>query len=159
MTKILIASDHGGFLLKEKIKKFLVRKGFKINDLGAYTKARSDYPKFAYSLASQVSLGKFKRGILICKSGIGNSIVANRLPGVRAALCCNLKAAKLSRMHNNSNILVLGSLFVKPELAKKMVSLWLRTGFEGGRHAKRLSLIRKIERKARGGESERFKIN
>ena len=122
----------------------------KVSDLGAYTKERCDYPEFAYSLASQISSRKFKRGILICKSGIGNSIVANRFPGVRAALCCNIKAAKLSRMHNDSNILVLGSLFVKADLAKKMVSVWLRTGFKGGRHAKRLSQIREIERKTRG---------
>ncbi|MBN2831301.1 MAG: ribose 5-phosphate isomerase B [Candidatus Omnitrophica bacterium] len=152
MTKILIASDHGGFVLKEKLKEFLVKKGFKVNDLGAHSKVRSDYPEFAYLLASRISSGKSKRGILICKSGIGNSIVANRLAGVRAALCCNIRAAKLSRMHNDSNVLVLGSLFVNPGLAKKMVSVWLKIGFEGGRHAKRLSLVRAIERKIRGGK-------
>ncbi|MBM3243389.1 MAG: ribose 5-phosphate isomerase B [Candidatus Omnitrophica bacterium] len=153
MKKILIASDHGGFFLKESLKKYLVRRGFKVNDLGPYTKERCDYPEFAYLLAKHISLGKFKRGILICKSGIGNSIVANRLSGVRAALCCNIRAAKLSRMHNDSNILVLGSLFVNPALAKRMVSVWLNTKFEGGRHAKRLSLIRNIERRIRGGKS------
>jgi len=152
MKEILIASDHGGFVLKEKLKTFLGKKGFKVKDLGPFTKERCDYPEFAYSLASKVSKGRFKRGILICKSGIGNSIVANRLSGVRAALCYNIKAAKLSRMHNDSNVLVLGSIFVKPKLAERIASAWLNTGFEGGRHTKRLSQIREIERKARGGK-------
>ena len=150
MTPILIASDHGGFALKEKLKLFLNKKGFKIKDLGPFSDERCDYPEFAYSLASKISKGEFKRGILICKSGIGNSIVANRLVGVRAALCYNLKAAKLSRMHNDSNVLALGSVFTGPDLAKRIIGVWLNTKFEGGRHKKRLAQIREIERKIRG---------
>ncbi|MFH1414429.1 MAG: ribose 5-phosphate isomerase B [Candidatus Omnitrophota bacterium] len=149
MTKktIIIASDHGGFNLKEKLKSFLVELGFKVKDLGAYSTKSTDYPESAYKLAKGVSSGKFKRGILICKSGIGNSIVANRLPRVRAALCYNLKAARLSREHNDSNVLVLGASFVKTELAKRMVRVWLNTKFQGGRHKRRLNQIKEIEKK------------
>jgi ribose 5-phosphate isomerase B len=151
MKTILIASDHGGFVLKEKVKSYLVKAGIPVKDLGPFNEERCDYPKFAYDLSRRISSGSYKRGILICKSGIGNSIVANRLPGVRAALCHNPKAARLSREHNDSNVLVMGSLFVKPELAKKMVNLWLKTEFQGGRHKRRLNQIRDIERKVRCG--------
>lgn len=147
MKDILIASDHGGYKLKEKLKGFLKSKGFAIKDLGPNNEERCDYPKFASSLAKEISRGNYQRGILICKTGIGNSIVANKLPFVRAALCCNLRSAKLSREHNDSNILVFGSLFVSPPLAKKIASLWLNTDFEGGRHKKRLNQIRDIEKK------------
>ena len=151
MTPILISSDHGGFVLKEKLVAFLNKKGFKVKDLGSFSEDRCDYPEFAYALADKISTGKFKRGILICKSGIGNSIVANRLPGVRAALSCNVKIAKLSRMHNDSNVLVLGSMFAGADLAKKITMAWLSTKFEGGRHKKRLAQIKDIERKIRSG--------
>lgn len=143
---ILIASDHAGFNLKEKIKPHLIKEGLRVKDLGTYSKERCDYPLFAYRLAKEISRGRFSRGILICKSGIGNSIVANRLPGVRAALCYNLKAARLSRQHNNSNILVLGAAFTKEKEAKRIISSWLNTEFAGGRHKRRLNLIKKIER-------------
>ncbi len=149
MMPILISSDHGGFALKEKLVPFLTKKGIKVKDLGPFNAERCDYPGFAYILADKISKGKFKRGILICKSGIGNSIVANRLPGVRAALSHNVKIAKLSRKHNDSNILVMGSLFVNPDLAKKITLAWLNTDFEGGRHKRRLIQIGEIERKIR----------
>jgi len=141
MSKLLIASDHAGFDLKEKLRIYLEKKGMGVKDLGTYSKDRCDYPLYAYELAKNISHGKFKRGILICKSGIGNSIVANRLPGVRAALCHNVKITKLSREHNDSNILVLGSAFVSLDLAKKMIAVWLKTQFLGGRHLKRVKLI------------------
>ncbi len=146
MKTIPIASDHGGFALKEKLKSYLEKKGFKIEDLGTYSPERCDYPEFAYVLAKQVSSKKYKRGVLICKTGIGNSIVANRLPGVRAALCYNIKAARLSREHNDSNILILGSLFVNSGQARKILNVWLNTEFEGGRHKRRLNQIKKIEK-------------
>lgn len=149
MKTIAIASDHGGFTLKEKIKAHLLKKGFRVKDLGTSSLLSCDYPDYSYALAAGVSTGKYKKGILICKSGIGNSIVANRLPGVRAALCYNLKAVRLSRQHNDSNVLVLGSLFVKEPLAKKMIVLWLKTKFEAGRHQRRLNKIKQIERKLR----------
>ena len=149
MSKLLIAADHAGFVLKEKLKDYLEKKGIGVKDLGTYSKERCDYPEYAYALAKIISDRKASRGILICKSGIGNSIVANRLPGVRAALSYNLKAAKLSRQHNDSNVLVLGSAFVKADLAKRMIWVWLNTKFLGGRHLKRVKLIREIEKKIR----------
>ena len=151
MKKILIASDHGGFALKENLKTYLKKKGLSVKDLGAFSSERCDYPEFAYELARQIGQGRFKKGILICKSGIGNSIVANRVPGVRAALCNNVKVARLSREHNDSNVLVLGSIFVKPLLAKQITAAWLKTEFQGGRHQRRLNQIKEIERKIRGG--------
>ena len=117
--------------------------------MGTYSKERCDYPEYAYALAKSISSGGYSRGILVCKSGIGNSIVANRLPGVRGALCYNLKATRLSREHNDSNVLVLGSAFVKADLAKRMVWLWLNTKFLGGRHLKRVKLINEIDKKIR----------
>lgn len=147
MSKILIASDHAGFILKEKLRDFLGKKGIGVKDLGTYSKERCDYPLYAYELAKSISSGKSKRGILICKSGVGNSIVANRLPKVRAALCHCVRIAKLSREHNDSNVLVLGSAFVKADLAKKIVLAWLNTGFLGGRHLKRVKLIDRIDKK------------
>ncbi len=146
MKTILIASDHAGFALKEKIKTYLEKIGLRVKDLGAYSQVRCDYPEFAGSLAKNISQKKYERGILICKSGIGNSIVANRFPGVRAALCYSVKAAMLSRQHNDSNVLVLGSAFVNPDLSKKIISTWLKTKFVGGRHKRRLEKIRKIEK-------------
>lgn len=146
MEKILIASDHAGFRLKEKLKFYLKNSGLEVNDLGCYSSQRCDYPKFAYALAKQISSLKFKRGILICKSGIGNSIAANKLPGVRAALCYNVRAARLSREHNDSNVLVLGAGFVSAKLAQRITGVWLKIGFQGGRHKRRLNQIRKIEK-------------
>ena len=149
MSALLIASDHAGFVLKEKLKRYLNKKGFDIKDLGTYSKERCDYPEYAGKLAEMISTGEFKLGVLICKSGIGNSIVANKFPGVRAALCCSIKTAKLSRQHNDSNVLVLGSAFVKADAAKRMVSAWLNTDFLGGRYLRRVKLINNIEQKIR----------
>jgi ribose 5-phosphate isomerase B len=149
MKTILIASDHAGFALKEKIKVYLKKQGFIIEDLGAYSKERCDYPKFAAKLAGLISKARYKRGILICKTGIGNSIIANRFSGVRAALCYNVSAARLSRQHNDSNVLVLGSAFVNEKLARRIIGGWLNTEFTGGRHSRRLSQIKDIERKLR----------
>ncbi len=149
MKKIIIGSDHAGFKLKENLKPYLLKLGYKVNDAGTYSAQRCDYPHIAYNLAKQVSSGKYERGILICNTGIGNSIVANRLPGIRAALCYNIKAAKLSRQHNHSNVLVLGAAFVSTALAKRIVRVWLMTEFTGGRHRRRLNQIRTIEEKLR----------
>lgn len=145
MRPILIASDHAGFFLKERLKAYLERKGIPVKDLGTHSDERCDYPEYASSLAKKISSKRFKKGILICKTGIGNSIVANRFPGVRAALCYNVKAARLSRQHNDSNVLVLGSAFVKENQAKRILEVWLDTKFEGKRHRRRLNQIRKIE--------------
>jgi RpiB/LacA/LacB family sugar-phosphate isomerase len=145
MKRIIIGSDHAGFRLKQSLKSYLLSLGFEVKDLGTYSLKRCDYPQIAYSLAYQVSSGNFSRGILICKTGIGNSIVANRLPGIRAALCYNTKAAKLSREHNDSNVLVLGRAFVSNSQAKRITRTWINTGFCGGRHKRRLNQIKKIE--------------
>lgn len=156
MKPILIASDHAGFCLKEKLKVYLSRIGFRVKDLGAYSDERCDYPEFASSLARQISRRKYKRGVLICKSGIGNSIVANRFRGVRAALCYNMKASRLSRQHNDSNVLVLGAGFVSEALAKKILRVWLNTEFLGGRHRRRLNQIKKIEEQIEAGDAVRL---
>lgn len=146
MKPILLAADHGGFLLKEKLKAYLDKSGLKTLDLGAYSEERCDYPRLAYALAREISRGRYPRGVLICKSGIGNSIVANKLKGVRAALCYNVRAARLSREHNDSNVLVLGAAFVNAALARRILGVWLKTPFMGGRHRRRLNQLRKIER-------------
>jgi len=143
---LLIASDHAGFVLKEKLKVYLEKKNFKIKDLGTFSSESCDYPDFAAPLAKKISQGQYRWGILICKTGIGNSIVANRFRGVRAALCYNLKAARLSREHNDSNVLVLGASFVDFDLAKRIVKVWLQTPFLGKRHKRRLNKIKKIEK-------------
>jgi len=152
MKNIVLGSDHGGFKLKEKISEYLEKSGYKIRDVGTFCEESCDYPLFAAQAAGLVSQGKCDLGILICKSGIGSSIVANKFPGVRAALCYNLTAARLSREHNDSNILVLGSRFVSGALAKRMVKVWLNTKFQGGRHQRRLNIIKNIERKIRGAK-------
>jgi len=147
---VVIGSDHGGFRLKEKIKKFLSDKDYQVKDVGCFNQESCDYPAYAYEAAKEVSLRNFSKGILICKSGIGNSIVANKLPRVRAALCYNVKAARLSREHNDSNVLVLGSVFVNAKLAKNIIGVWMKTEFQGGRHRRRLNQIRQIEKEIRG---------
>ncbi|MCM8792294.1 MAG: ribose 5-phosphate isomerase B [Candidatus Omnitrophica bacterium] len=146
IKKVIIGSDHAGFELKEKLKDYLLKKGIKIKDEGTYSSQSCDYPDFAFRVAKAVSEGKYKRGILICKTGIGNSIVANRFRGVRAALCYNLKTARLSRQHNDSNILVLGADFITLDLAKRILLIWLNTPFLAGRHRRRLNKIKQIER-------------
>ncbi|MFH1679004.1 MAG: ribose 5-phosphate isomerase B [Candidatus Omnitrophota bacterium] len=144
MKKIIIGSDHAGFELKEELKAYLIHSGFKVEDVGAHSPERCDYPGIASNLAAQVSSGKFRRGILICYTGIGNSIVANRFSRIRAALCYNLKAARLAREHNDSNVLVLGAAFIGKTLAKRITRVWLKTGFVGQRHKRRIKQIEKI---------------
>lgn len=146
MKTILIASDHAGFVLKEKLETYLIKKGFKVKDLGTDSERSCDYPFFAANLARAISENRYRRGILICKTGIGSSIVANRFPGVRAALCYNKKAARLTREHNDSNVLVLGAGFVDDKQAKNILEIWLKTEFSAGRHKRRLSQIKKIEK-------------
>ncbi|MFC1754186.1 ribose 5-phosphate isomerase B [Thermoproteota archaeon] len=142
--KIAIGSDHGGFQLKKELLRFLKQQKLKVKDYGTYSSESCDYPKYAYSVARAVASKKANKGILICKSGIGNSIVANKVKGVRAALSYNIKAAKLSRKHNDSNVLVLGSLFTNISKSKKIVKAWLSSEFEGGRHLRRVKQIERI---------------
>ncbi len=144
--KIAIGSDHGGFRLKQQIVKFLRLKKYKVKDFGINREESCDYPAIAYDVAKSVARRDSNRGILVCKSGIGNCIVANKVKGVRAALCYNIKVTKLSRKHNDSNILVLGALFTNIAKAKKMIDIWLNTEFEGGRHLRRIRQIERIEK-------------
>ena len=139
--KIAIGSDHGGFKLKQQIVSFLKKQKHRVKDFGTYSKESCDYPLIAHSVAKSVARRKYQRGILICKSGIGNSIVANKVKGVRAALCYNVKAAKLSRKHNDANVLALGALFTNISKSKQIIKIWLNTRFEGGRHLRRVKQI------------------
>lgn len=144
--KIAIGCDHRGYKLKESLKRSLSRNGHKVSDFGTYSKETCDYPEFSSKVARAVANGRQDRGILICLTGIGSSIVANKVPGVRAALCHTIKSAKFSRRHNDANVLVLASGVVGKARAKEIVSGWLATDFEGGRHARRVRQIAKIER-------------
>ncbi len=146
LEKIVIGGDHGGFVLKKAIVNYLKKKALIVKDAGTFSEKSVDYPDTAYKVARHVSRHKSWRGILICKSGIGNAIVANKVKGVRAALCYTIKSARLSRLHNDANVLVLGSMFVSEERAKKIVEVWLKTPFEGGRHLRRVRKIERIER-------------
>jgi ribose 5-phosphate isomerase B len=139
---IIIGSDHAGFHLKEEIRRFLSEKGdCSVKDIGTFNHDPVDYPIIAHEVARSISENKFNRGILICGSGIGMSIVANRQRNVRAALCHNLYTVRLSRRHNDANILVLGGRVLGLGLALEMVDLFLSTDFEGGRHQRRLEEI------------------
>jgi RpiB/LacA/LacB family sugar-phosphate isomerase len=146
--KIAIGSDHGGFSLKQALSGYLKKAGHNIIDAGCFSQDSCDYPKYSYKVAGLVSRHQADKGILICKSGIGNSIVANKAKGVRASLCYNMAQARSSREHNDANILVLGALYTKENMAKRMAALWLKTKFLGQRHARRVSQIRRIERQA-----------
>jgi ribose 5-phosphate isomerase B len=149
--KIAIASDHGGFELKEVLKAYLLSLAVEVSDLGTHNEASVDYPDFGIQVSEKVSRGEVERGILVCGSGIGMSVVANKFPRVRAALVHDLFSAKLSREHNDANILVLGGRLVGKDLAKEIVRVWLETPFTGGRHQKRLDKIAALER-------EKFKL-
>ncbi len=138
---IPIASDHAGFELKQKITAQLQGLGYNVQDLGANSEAPSDYPDYAHPLANEISTGQAKRGILLCGSGIGVDIVANRYPHVRAALSWRPEIAELSRRHNDSNVLVIPARFVSDAEAGVIVDKWLETKFEGGRHARRVNKI------------------
>jgi ribose 5-phosphate isomerase B len=140
--KIIIGSDHGGFDLKKILVNHLKESGYDVEDVGCDSKDSCDYPAYGTKVAEKVAIGE-GRGILLCGTGIGMSIVANRHPGIRAALCHNEYTARMSRMHNNANILVLGARVIGAGLALDTVDVWLKTEFEGGRHQKRLDQIDK----------------
>ena len=144
-TPIIIGSDHAAYDLKEKVKAFLTERGIDVEDVGCHSKVSVDYPDFGIKVASMVSAGKFERGILLCGTGIGMSMVANKFPHVRAALCTDLFSAMMSKRHNNSNILVLGARVVGDILAMEIVKAWLETPFEGGRHQRRLDKFDRID--------------
>ena len=143
---IVIGSDHGGFKLKEEIKKYLLENGIEVNDLGSFSDERVDYPNIAKVVSKEVQDGKAEFGILICKTGIGMSIVANKFKGIRCALCHSEDDAKYARLHNNANILALSGQNLSTNDAICILRMWLATSFEGGRHLERINLISDIEK-------------
>ena len=146
--KIFIGADHRGFALKKKIITFLNSRGHEVVDVGVKQEGvMCDYPKISYDVGTKVAQSKSACGILVCMTGIGHSIAANKIPGVYAALCYSKEAAELSRQHNNANVLVLGARFVNPGQMFDIVSTWLTTPFEGGRHLRRFKQIKAIEKK------------
>ncbi len=148
MIKIAIGCDHAGYELKNEIIDYLTEQGYKVKDFGTNCKENSvDYPDFGLAVAEAVKKGECEKGILICGTGIGISISANKVPGIRAALCTNSYMARMSREHNNTNVLALGSRVLGTGIALDIVDTWLKTKFIGGRHKTRLDKIAEIEKK------------
>lgn len=143
--KIAIASDHGGFALKQQIMEYLASLGYEYKDFGCYTADSMDYPDIAFPTAQAVASGEFERGILICGTGIGVSICANKVKGIRCALCSDVVSAELTRQHNDSNMLAMGGRIIGVEVAKAIVKTWLETEFTGGRHQRRIDKISACE--------------
>ena len=141
IKRVLLASDHAGFKLKDKIKRFLIKKGNTVLDLGTKNKNSVDYPDYAHLLSKKMKNNKSQFGILICGSGIGMDMAANKHKNIRAALCYNTKSTKLSRQHNNANVMTIGARLIKEKTALMCVSTFLKTEFVGGRHIKRIKKI------------------
>jgi len=149
--KFVIASDHGGLELKDAIASYLQGLDIELDDLGTMSDDSVDYPDYGVKVARSVSTGKADKGILICGTGIGMSIVANKFPGIRAALITDEFTAQMSKEHNNANIIVMGGRILTSEQACKMVKIWLETDYEGGRHQRRLDKISSLEDDIRSG--------
>ena len=144
---IVIASDHGGYAMKEELKAWLTEKGVAFEDVGTYSEASCDYPEYAALAARGVAEGKYEKGILICGTGIGMSLAANKIKGIRCALLSDCFSAEMCRAHNDANMMSLGARVTGIELAKRMVDIFLATEFLGGRHGRRVDLIRALEEK------------
>ena len=138
---IAIGSDHGGFELKQVVISFLEKENYNFKDFGVYDNVSVDYPVIAKEVANQVASGNYQRGILICGSGLGVAIAANKVRGIRAVTCHDTYCARMSRLHNDANILTMGSRVIGAGLANDIVKIWLETGFEGGRHQFRVDMI------------------
>lgn len=144
--KIVLGSDHAGFGLKEACKRYLLNTGsHQVHDIGVFSRESSDYPDIAHKVARAVSREEFARGILVCGSGLGMSMAANRHKGIRAALCHNIYSARLSRLHNDANVLALGERVLGEGLALEILDVFLETEFEGGRHKRRIEKIDVVE--------------
>lgn len=143
--KISLACDHGGYELKENIKKWLEERGLEVVDFGCHSTESCDYPDFAEAAARAVASGECEKGIVVCTTGIGVSICANKVRGVRCALCADTLSAEMTRRHNNTNMLALGAGIVGKNLAQRIVEVWLNTEFEGGRHQRRVDKMMDIE--------------
>jgi ribose 5-phosphate isomerase B len=144
MQAILIGSDHAGFSMKTSLKDYLGERGVPVIDVGCASTESCDYPVFAHEMCQRITRGEASRGILICGTGLGMSMAANRHSGIRAALCTTEFHARMSRLHNDSNVLVLGGRVIGEELALSILRVWLETPFEGGRHQRRLDLLEAI---------------
>jgi ribose 5-phosphate isomerase B len=148
VRRVAVGSDHGGFALKAKLIRWLRAKGLEVADLGTHSSQPCDYPRIGYKVAAAVAQGTFERGVLLCKSGVGIAIAANKVPGIRAGVCGDLFDAERSRAHNNANVLVLGAEKLTEAAAKRIVETWFATPFEaGGRHERRVRQIAAIERR------------
>ena len=143
--KIALGCDHGGLELKEKIKEHLLGRGFEVKDCGTYTADSCDYPDFGAAAARCVAGGECERGIVICTTGIGISIAANKVRGIRCALLSDLMSAQMTRLHNDTNMMALGAAVVGPLLALRIVDVWLDTALEGGRHSRRVDKLSLLE--------------
>ena len=145
---IAIACDHGGYTLKEAVKAHLIEKGYEVKDFGTNSRDSCDYPDYAAPAAKAVADGTCEKGIVICTTGIGVSIVANKVKGIRCALCSDPLSASLTRRHNNTNMLAMGAGIIGQNLAMEIVDTWLTTEFEGGRHERRVNKIMALENEA-----------
>ena len=152
-TALAIGADHGGFALKEVLRAHLESHGHSVHDCGTYGPESVDYPVFARAVAEKVGAGECRWGIVVDGAGIGSAMVANKVPGVRAALCYDLSSARNSREHNHANVLTLGAGLIGEGLARQIVDTWLATPWGGGRHARRAALIDDVERAYRGSNS------
>lgn len=148
---IAIGADHAGYQLKEEVKAYLKELGYGCEDFGTSSTAAVDYPDIAKKVAEAVAEGLHPKGIMICGTGVGSAMVANKVPGIRAALCHDPYTARYSRLHNDANILTMGGRVIGAELAKEILKVWLETPFEGGRHARRLEKLRRLEEHYRSG--------
>ena len=145
--RITIGSDHAGWEMKEDLKPYLEKMGHEVRDLGTNSPESVDYPDYALAVARAVAGGEAERGIIICGTGIGSSIVANKVPGIRAALCHNRYTAEMSRSHNDANLLCLGGRVIDKKSAREIIKVWLATSFSGARHTRRLKKLLEIEEK------------
>ena len=150
ISTVALGADHAGFELKEALKAWLIDQGYQILDYGAHSPEPVDYPDYAAQVAEAVADQKVERGVLICGTGIGMAIAASKVPGVRAALCSDLYTARMSREHNDANVLTLGGRLMGPEMALDILRMWIETDFAGGRHQRRVDKIADIERRHAG---------
>lgn len=144
--KIILGADHGGYELKNHITKWLTQHDYDVNDIGVFSSESMDYPDIALEVSQKVSDGTYDRGVLVCGSGVGVSITANKVKGIRAVLCHDTVMARLSREHNDTNIIAMGGRFVAKELAFEILNVWLNTNFSEGRHQQRINKISNIEK-------------
>lgn len=145
--KIILGADHGGYELKNHITDWLTKQSYNVTDIGVFSPESVDYPDIAFEVAQKVADGLYDRGILVCGSGVGVSITANKVKGIRAVLCHDTVTARLSREHNDTNVIAMGGRFVAKELAYEIINIWLNTDFSKGRHEQRINKISGIENK------------